>query len=410
MESLNRYTRAALLSIFAAMIIVSTVGAQGISHRRSRVVLASSITVSVGTPTAASYNNSDFPDIPDEFVSGIAAPTTANPARVLYFISDEVGGNTYDHGSVGMLRSDDHLTFTEDANYSVPLYLAPGWIGMGANGCTATNRFDDYYSAPGAVLPVPSASPGTLLMILHGENHKDIGSAGHCDASIYYASVGLRTSTDNGKTWSGATQIISGPQPKPTNTASPSDTGDAIPSAVYNPDDGNLYVFYENRAYNQISEIQVARAQVTSPTSMGKWNGTDWTQSGINGSGTQVLPTDAPGSPTDCNNTANVGQIHANVTYNRFLGEYFMVLLCQNSDTRYQWYWSVSNDLNDEVWSTPVPIPDTTQTPPNLGEFYPSVFETSTNTSEQGAGYILFGCCHFTDKTMKVRNFSITTM
>ena len=191
------------------------------------------------------------------------------------------------------------------------------------------------------------------------------------------------------------------------------DTGDAVPSAVYDPS-GYLYVFYENRGAGQLAQIWAARAPSSDFTSMMKFTGLDgsgngtWTVAG-NGVGVTgavpVLPTDAPGSTTDCN-SGMTGAIHPNVTYNLFLKEYLMVLLCRNSSTAFQWYFSTTADLADESWSTPVPIPSSTSTA-GQGNFYTSVFDTSTNTSDHGTGFVLFGCCFITSKNLYTRTFVI---
>jgi hypothetical protein len=130
----------------------------------------------------------------------------------------------------------------------------------------------------------------------------------------------MARSHDNGLHWQRAGAIINGMQPKSVGTPPRSVMGAGNPSAIIAG--GYMYVFYVNLGYNTgPDQTHVARAPVSSdgkPGSWSKWYRGSFSQPGIGGSSTPVMPRAAPVSQT-------VWAANGIVSYNSYFHAYLNV-------------------------------------------------------------------------------------
>jgi hypothetical protein len=189
---------------------------------------------------------------------------------------------------------------------------------------------DADYAGPGSVLPAHDGHD--LLMIYHGENHTFNGVDTDDE---FYATVCLARSHDNGLTWQRQGGIITGTQPKPSGTPPRPALGAGNPSAI--AADGYIYVFYVNLGYDSgPDQTHVARAPVASdgrPGSWEKWYQGSFSQPGLGGQSTPVMPLAPPAVKT-------VWAANGIVSYNVYFHAYLNVF-----QTAIGFYYATSPDL-----------------------------------------------------------------
>lgn len=141
--------------------------------------------------------------------------------------------------------------------------------------------------------------------------------AEQCDRSNYTASVGMATSSNDGRTWHIVGPVITGRRLAPRCSQV---TGAGQPAAIITQDRQYIYLYYTDwpsspGATDVPAQIYVARApldQATNPAAYHKYDSGQWTP-GIGGDSSPVIspPSDSPLY------AANVG-----VSYNTVLGRY----------------------------------------------------------------------------------------
>jgi hypothetical protein len=286
-------------------------------------------------------------------------------------------------------------------------------------------EFDENYTGPGTVVQDPTLPPGNLIMIYEAENH----CPGGVNQFDMYATVGLARSGDNGKTWPPPVDAeFGGPNrytvltiatPEPTSPENPPLTlGDAIPTAFV---DGNyIYVAYESfEPSGNDGLIRVARANLITDNVGGalqfhKWNNGAFSQVGIGGADSGVLPAKVcPGN-----------QRQAEISRNDALGRYLMIFVCVYTSPTGQatWYYSTATSLDRQDWTPPQIITNSLDTVfnPCMGAsaggtqfdgWYPSSVSANAaqgHTLRTGQVYFLNGCDGGSTRTFAYRNFTIT--
>lgn len=173
---------------------------------------------------------------------------------------------------------------------------------------------------------------------------------------LHYDSIDLTVSTDQGRTWNIREHIITSPYStvRGDTAAFPQQTyyyGDGDPRLLVDAASGYFYVFYGSRVVDKggtwrAFHEHVARAPIGSKMAKGswqKWYGGAWSQPGVGGKESNMVPVDATNTtgytPTSAEyNPANTGttvqQVAAgkmpptsplfvmDVTYNAYLGLY----------------------------------------------------------------------------------------
>jgi len=267
-------------------------------------------------------------------------------------------------------------------------------------------------------------------MIYEAENH----CPGGVNVFPYYASIGLAISTDQGMTWP---ELLSGsygpnryavlqvPGPEPTSEPTPTNYGDAIPSAYIDVAGGTtyLYVAYIDSGTpggpGDDGLVRVARAQLggSGPLSFIKWYKGAFSQPGIGGMDSGVLPSKG------CTGAQVQPEISRNDTY----GVYMITYVCITGDagvpTQAAWFYSTATSLALQDWSTPQMIANSqfSITDPCTGAsagglqfdgWYPSLVSPgspSGHTLATGSVFFLNGCTGGLPRAFTSRTFTITT-
>jgi hypothetical protein len=135
--------------------------------------------------------------------------------------------------------------------------------------------------------------------------------------------------------------------------------GNAIPSAFIDRNSvGDQYVYvsygYNSGGFNPATDgiVRVARAKLgTDPLVFSKWYNGSFSQPGIGGLDSGVLPS-AGCSP-------NPHQAMSEINYNDDLQAYLLVFVCESGPTGArvgQWYYSTATSLDLQNWTAPQPI------------------------------------------------------
>ena len=170
-------------------------------------------------------------------------------------------------------------------------------------------------------------------------------------------SAGFARSSDNGRTWPApALGLLGGlsrhpvlqislPQPP----APHGDLGDALPSAFVDKNASNefyLYIVYAGHPGTSVpSPLRVARAKLgADPLTFLKWYNGAFTEPGIGGNDSPIVPVNACGEHT-------MGEISRNDD----LGLYLMIIACTETTTPLAaaWYYSTATSLDLEDWTAP---------------------------------------------------------
>ena len=200
-----------------------------------------------------------------------------------------------------VLQTTDLMTFDFAPGYNFPVLTSPNLFTE----CNPTydTEFDENYAAPGSVLQDPTLPAGNLIMIYDAEQH----CPGGVWQSPFYATVGFARSSDNGKTWpapeSGALggpsryAVLQSSEPQPT--VPHGDLGDAIPSGFVDKSASGDYYLYVAYTYFSGSgqSVRVARAKLgADPLTFMKWYNGSFSQPGIGGLDSAVMPSTGCGS------------------------------------------------------------------------------------------------------------------
>ena len=362
---------------------------------------------SVGPDITLTYPN--LPVLSDEHTTVIPPASGSGP----YLVFAANMKNAAGLGGPVVLETTDLRTFTFASGYASPVMTAPWPFTT----CKAfyDPEFDLNYASPGSVVQDPTKPAGNLIMIYEAENH--------CPGAVwqhdFYATVGFARSSDNGKTWPapvdaemGGTDrypVLKSATPEPTTAENPPVAlGNAIPSAFV--DGTNLYVTYLAPGPSSDGMVRVARAALggSGAVVFSKWNGGGFTEPGIGGLDSTVLP--AKGC------TGHIGS--SQISYNDALGLYLLTFLCTGADQG-GWYYSAATSLDHQNWSAPQLI-DGSQYPVVQGcasdgtgaafdGFYPSFVSPGVAAGHTGAsGTVLFmNGCDRGGRTFLARTFTI---
>jgi len=279
-------------------------------------------------------------------------PPAASGAPYLVFggASAGVGSDTW--GAV-VLQTTDLKTFDFAPGNNFPVLTSPN-LFTDCNPADDT-EFDENYAAPGSVLQNPTLPAGNLMMIYHAENH----CPGGVWQTNFYATVGFARSSDNGRTWPAPENgALGGPSryavlqsSDPPPTVPHPGLGDAAPSAFVDKSASGDYYLYATYAYFSSSgqAIRVARAKLgADPLTFLKWYNGSFSQPGIGGLDSAVMPS------TGCGSTS---QSDPEISYNDDLGLYLMIFLCNSDPTGDApigaWYYSTATSLDLEDWTAP---------------------------------------------------------
>ena len=353
-------------------------------------------------------------DPPDEHTTIL--PPAPGSKTYLFFVASRIAGVQTGGGTVA-LETTDLRSFTFADGYASPV-MSPA---LSFNKCKPSYdpEFDLNYAAAGSVVQDPTRPSGNLIMIYEAENH--------CPGAVwqhdFYATVGFARSSDDGKTWPKPVDSeLGGPDRYPilkpslseptTPESPPTVIGDAIPSAFI---DGNfLYVAYKSMVGSGgDSLIRVARAPLGGDQlSFLKWYNGAFTQPGISGLDSGVMPAGA------CGNIQHMAQI----SYNDTLKLYMITFVCNSSKLpQAAWYFSTATSLDRQDW-TPAQMIENSQFPITQGcasdgtgssfdGWYPSFMSpgsTAGHLSTTGSVFFMNGCDRGS-RTFTTRTFTIQT-
>jgi hypothetical protein len=375
---------------------------------------ASIMAFSVGANTRLVYP-SGLSTLPDEHTSFLHTGSSATDYLVFAASSTPSSGA----GVTGalVLHTSDLVNFSLASDFGV---ASLGELVLDAPspftdcGFTDPGSFDQNYAAPGSMVRDPTLSAGNLIMLYEAEQHC---FGGQYDFN-FFASVGLARSSNGGKTWPlpGAADryaVLQVAGSKPSTVPAPVE-GDAIPSAFV--DDvaaGNmLYVVYQNTGAAAIQPdgyLRVARASLgqSGKLAFTKWYQGSWSQPGIGGLDSPMTAERGCGA----SGYQGGGQLSYVEPLQRYLLTFVCVKLQMTSSGKYApyeagWYFSTATSLENQDWSSPVPIVGSTgpvaAAPttgcPNGAEFdgwYPSFVTPGGDQGHLGrSGFVYFlnGC------------------
>ncbi|GIG61754.1 hypothetical protein Lfu02_61260 [Longispora fulva] len=224
---------------------------------------------------------------------------------------------------------------------------------------------------------------GNWYGLVHNEfTPEPFGSAGFS----HYDAIDYAVSTNQGKVWTITGHAITSPYSttRGDDAAFPNQTwyyGDGDPRLLVDPASGYFYVFYNSRVnpkYNAGGSstfgVHVARAPMSQKMATGSWqkwyNGT-WTQPGVGGQESNMVPVTSPTQTgytpvANSYNPANTGttdqQIAAgkippksdlflmNVSYNAYLGLYIAEPEVQDQSVPTSQKFYVTDDLSTQKW------------------------------------------------------------
>jgi uncharacterized protein (TIGR03437 family) len=306
---------------------------------------------SVGPDRTLSYPIAKLPGLPDEHTSFLPPASSTGP--YLLFGASDSGVNT--NWAAVVLETTDFTTFNFASGYSSQVLESPLLFGK----CSSTDNtgFDENYAAPGSVVQDPTRPPGNLIMLYEAENH----CPGGVPQFPFYTTTGFARSSDNGKTWPAPVAgELGGPTRHPIlQTSDPQPTvphgyiGDAIPSGFVDKNANNDYYLYVSYTHYFVGEpgaspqIGVARAKLgADPLNFLKWYNGAFSQPGIGGLESAVLPSACNGRP----------QYHSEINYNDDLGMYLMIFVCVTGPAGANlgaWYYSTATSLDLQDWTAP---------------------------------------------------------
>lgn len=372
---------------------------------------------SVGADQTTSYPG-NLTSWPDEHVTFL--PSSAANGYLVFGSSGVTGGT----GGAAALQTQNLQSFSLATSLGYAEQVMNPPVGFTSCNPAFNAEFDENYTGPGTVIQDPTLPPGNLIMIYEAENH----CPGGINQFDYYATAGLARSSDNGKTWPAPTNsVLGGPNrypvlsigtPEPTSPENPQiNLGDAIPTAFV---DGNyLYVAYQSFLPSANDGlIRVARANLITDNVNGtlqfhKWFNGAFSQPGIGGSDSGVLPTRGCAG----------NQRSPEISRNDALGRYLMIFTCINVSPAGQaaWYYSTAASLDAQNWTPPKMITNSLGPVlnPCMGAsaggtqfdgFYPSTVSPGAaqgHTLRTGLVYFLDGCDGGSLRAFDYRNFTI---
>ncbi|MEV4558108.1 RICIN domain-containing protein [Kitasatospora sp. NPDC049285] len=194
--------------------------------------------------------------------------------------------------------------------------------------------------------------------------------------------------------------------------------GDGDPKLFVDTASGYFYLYYDTQILNtagggRVDLGHVARAPISAkfaPSSWKKWYGGSWTQPGVGGKETDLVPSDGTSAgylddaynPFNTGTTAqqlSTGQLpgapplaRMNVTYDAYLGQYLGMPRPENPTTSTPLHIYATTDLATQKWTD-----IGTVTSPSGGAWYRSVLDATGKTSNYLIGktfrnYCMYSC------------------
>ena len=270
-------------------------------------------------------------NIPDMHTAVLQQPDQS----YLLWISGNIGPNG---GSVARLSTPDFIRYA-NAGPGTPTKAQAVFTPSCLNSDpSCVQNYDADYAGANSVI---RASNGTDLLMFYEAGNQNNGGGWE------YNVMALARSTDNGLTWTRQGVVLSGSDPKPTSKPSAVQPGIGEPGIVTaNGFHYMIYFYHPNEPANPLlgDFLQIARAPVSSDGAPGAWmkyyNGT-WTQPGLGGLGSTILPIDGSSGIT--------GTTEAWPVFSTYLNAYVVVFLANQG-----WYFSTSTDLL--TWAPPKPF------------------------------------------------------
>jgi uncharacterized protein (TIGR03437 family) len=347
------------------------------------------LTYPVGAP-ASPY----LLDFPDEHTTII--PPASSSAPYLLFGASAI--STAWGGTVALQSTDlQTFTFATGLGYSPQVMASPVAIGL-CNPSYAT-EFDENYASQGFVGQDPTLPAGNMIMVYEAENHC-VGGVNSTNGGLF--SVGFTRSSDNGKTWpapqngpaggTGRYPVLQSSEPAPAN--SQTSIGDLDETGFIDKSlDGNYYVYatyYSVGTTATDNGWRIARAALgQSHPNFLKWYNGSFSQPGIGGVDTQIMPTPCGGA-----------SFHS-ISYVDDLRLYLLTFVCETATTG-AWYYSTATSLDLEDWTAPqmiansqFPITTCSTGGPQFDGWYPSFMSpgaASYHLKLTGTVFYLQGC------------------
>lgn len=205
--------------------------------------------------------------------------------------------------------------------------------------------------------------------------------------SLHYDAIDYARSTDQGKTWTIEGHAVTSPYSttRGDTTAFPNQSyyyGDGDPRLYVDNASGYFYVFYATRVLDKATDTpvwleHVARSPIAAKMAGGswrKWYAGAWTQPGIGGKESDVIPSDGVGTgylaPTSDYSPQTTGTVEGqvasgtmpdnsqlavmNITYDAYLGRYIGTVqnnIAQANGTDAPLYFYATKDLATEKWT-----------------------------------------------------------
>ena len=194
------------------------------------------------------------------------------------------------------------------------------------------------YSGKNWLMNLYQVSGGTLLGFVHREDQRG-GQVNGPDGLYYsggsYYYQGLAESTNGGASWNYLGDVLQ-PQGNGTTVNLQNSNVAGMPYLINN---GYFYVYYDEHtgtgtndlvypavARASVSDVLAAVASNTTPT-FNKYNNGSWTQPGMTGLGSPILPGSVSSNAAWANLTpAGVYDMHTDVTYSSALGKYLLMV------------------------------------------------------------------------------------
>jgi uncharacterized protein (TIGR03437 family) len=354
-------------------------------------------------------------NLPDEHTTIIPPSTSSSP----YLIFSASAISTAWGGTVALQSMDlQTFTFATALGYSPQVLTSP--IAITACNSNYASEFDQNYASQVFIDQDPTLPPGNLVMLYEAENHCP-GGVNNVNGGLF--SVGFARSQDNGKTWpapeNGPTggpnryPVIQSSDPPSANVQVA--LGNQAESGFIDKSlDGNYYLYAtlsNDGPTESTNGIRVARAALgASHPSFMKWYNGSFSQPGLGGSDTPVVP-QACGYQT-------MGEIN----YVDDLGVYLLAFECSSgvgTSATGAWYYSTATSLDLQDWTTPQVIansqfPQTTCSTggPQFDGWYPSLMSPGAaegHTKLTGTVFYLQGCVAGVNSAASPRVFQART-
>jgi hypothetical protein len=269
-----------------------------------------------------------------------SAPVRQPDRSYNVFISGVIGGH---RGSTGLFSTRDFRTYTPIVGTSqrAEPVIGPSCLQRTYQASCVAN-WDSDYAGANAVFDISGAAP-LLLMVYHGET-RTFGSTTNQHAP-FFAQMGVATSTDGGRTWSGRRPVASGDeaqwQTNPATQANGAPEGGAILA------NGYIYTVFpyfrqSNTTPGPEPILELARAPVTS-AAKGNWTKYDngWgREPALRGHGSAIVNTSGSGC---------TGPRQPTLAHSQTLNGYVLLFICNEG-----WFFSTSTAPDLSSWTTPV--------------------------------------------------------